>query len=172
MGEEDGGSDRPKVNNSAARPKLYAAWTLKWVEERDFRSRAPTALQVGSRKGDFFCWPSKIKYPAVIYTTFLILSQSQIIAHKPSLLSRFFHETQQFFWGFWNNQNQWFFHSDFFSHTQNRGCLVLISSNPQNRLLAFEFLNYLELVFIKKNQMPTQHWILNYISFAHLYREF
>ncbi len=34
-------------------------------------------------------------------------------------------------WGFWNNQNQWFFHSDFFSHTQNRGCLVLISSNTQ-----------------------------------------
>jgi hypothetical protein len=34
-------------------------------------------------------------------------------------------------WGFWTNQNQWFFHSDFFSHTQNRGCLVLISSNTQ-----------------------------------------
>jgi hypothetical protein len=50
--------------------------------------------------------------------------------------------------------------------------LVLISSNPQNRLLASEFLNYLELVFIKKNQMPTQHWILNHISFAHLYGEF
>jgi hypothetical protein len=49
MGEEDGGSDRPKVNNSADRPKVYAAWSLKRVEERDFRSRAPTALQVGSK---------------------------------------------------------------------------------------------------------------------------
>jgi hypothetical protein len=96
-GEEDGGSDRPKVNNSAARPKVYAAWSLKRVEERDFRSRAQTALQVGSRKADFLCWPSKIKYPAVIYTTVLILSQSQIIAHKPSLLFRFVHETQQLF---------------------------------------------------------------------------
>ncbi len=57
-------------------------------------------------------------------------------------------------WGFWNNQNQWFFHSEFFSHTQNHGCLVLISSNPQNQLLASEFLNYLELVFIKKIKCP------------------
>jgi hypothetical protein len=50
--------------------------------------------------------------------------------------------------------------------------LVLISSNTQNWLLASEFLNCLELVVIKKNQMPTQHWFLNHISFAHLYREF
>jgi len=33
MGEEDGGSDTPKVNNSATRPKsIYAAWTLKKAE--------------------------------------------------------------------------------------------------------------------------------------------
>ncbi len=53
MGEEDGATDRPKVNNSATRPKVYAAWTLKQVEERDFHRRAPTALQVVSKKGDF-----------------------------------------------------------------------------------------------------------------------
>jgi hypothetical protein len=58
MGEEDSASDRPKVNNSATRPKVHAAWTLKQVQERDFHRRAPTALQVGSKKGDFFCWPS------------------------------------------------------------------------------------------------------------------
>jgi hypothetical protein len=50
-------------------------------------------LLLGSKKSDFFCWPSKIKYPAVIYTTFLILSQGSIFAHKPSLPFRFFYET-------------------------------------------------------------------------------
>ncbi len=171
MGEEDGGSDRPKVNNSAARPNIYAAWSLK-REERDFCRRAPTALQVGSKKGNFFLLALKNQIPCCdIYhlshsftksnncpqtiTSFLVLSWN------PAVL-----------WGFWNNQNQCFFHSDFFSHTQNCGCLVLISSNPQNRLLASEFLNYLELVFIKKHQMPTQHWILNHISFARPYGEF
>jgi hypothetical protein len=73
MGEEDGASDGLKVNNSATLQKVYAAWTLKQVEERALLRRAPTALQVGSKKGDFFRWPSKIKYPAVLYTTFLIL---------------------------------------------------------------------------------------------------
>jgi len=48
MGEEDGGSDRPKVKNSATRPNVYAAWTLKQVEKRDFRRRTATALQVDS----------------------------------------------------------------------------------------------------------------------------
>jgi hypothetical protein len=73
MGEEDGASTGLKVKNSAPRQKVYPAWTLKQVDERALRRRAPTALQVGSKKGDFFCWPSIIKYPAVIYTTFLIL---------------------------------------------------------------------------------------------------
>ncbi len=127
MGEEDFGSDRPKVNNSATRPKVYAAWTLKQVEERAFRRRAPHALQVGSKKGDFFRWPSKLKYRAVVYTTFLILGQSQIIAQKPSILFRFFHETQQFFEVFGITKTSgsfililftyaqlWFFGSDFF----------------------------------------------------------
>ncbi len=113
MGEEDGASDRPKVNNSATRPKVYAASTLKQVDKWAFRRRAPTASQVGSKKGDFFCWPSKIKYPAVIYTTFFILSQSQIIAHKPSLLFQFFHETQQFF--------------EVFELTKTSGSFILIS---------------------------------------------
>jgi hypothetical protein len=176
MGEEDGASDRPKVNNSAARPKVYAAWSLKRVEERDFRRRAPTALQVGSRKADFFCSPSKIKYPAVIYTTFLILSQTQIIAHKELLLFRFFHETQQLF--------------EVFQITKTSGSFILIFFHiPRTVVVWFrflqiprtvslrlnfstKFLNYLELVFIKKNQMPTQHWFLNHISFAHLYGEF
>jgi hypothetical protein len=54
MGEEDSATDRPKVTNSATPPKVYAAWTLKQVEERDFHRRAPTALQVVSKKGDFF----------------------------------------------------------------------------------------------------------------------
>jgi len=136
MGEEDGGSDRPKINNSAARPKIYAAWSLKRVEERDFRRRAPTALQVGSRKADFFCWPSKFKYPAVIYTTFLILSQSQIIAHKPSLLFRFLHETQQLFEVFEITKTSgsfilifltypepWLFGSDFFKSPEPAPCV-------------------------------------------------
>jgi len=98
MGEEDGGSDRPKVNNSATGPKVYAAWSLnEWRNEISAGGSLLLCKWGLARKGDFFRWPPKIKYPAVIYTTFLILRQSQTIAPKPSLLFGFFHETQQFF---------------------------------------------------------------------------
>jgi hypothetical protein len=73
---------------------------------------------------------------------------------------------------FLDNQNQWLFHSDFFPHTQSQWLFDSDVSNTRNRILDSEFLNYLELVVIKKNQMPTQHWVFNHISFAHLYGEF
>jgi len=147
MGQEDGGSDRPKVNDSAARPKLYAAWSLKQVEERDFRRRPPTAFQVGSRKGDFFSWPSKIKYPAVIYTTFLVLSQSQIIAHKPSLLFRFFHETQQLF--------------EVFEITKTSSSFILILFHiPRTVLVWFRFLQIPRTGSLRLNFSTTWNWCL------------
>jgi hypothetical protein len=47
--------------------------------------------------------------------------------------------------------------------------LVLISSNTQDRILPSEFVNYLELVFIKKIQIPTQHWFLKTTFHLHTY---
>jgi hypothetical protein len=146
MGEEDGGSDRPKVNNSATGPKVCAAWNLKRVEERDFRRRAPLLCKWGlARKGDFFCWPSKIKYPAVIYTTFLILRQSQIIAHKPSLLFQFFHETQQFF--------------QVFEITKTSGSFILIFFQiPTTVVVWFGFLQIPRTGSLRLNFSTTWNW--------------
>ncbi len=113
-----------------------------------FPQEGPTALQVGSKKGDFFCWPSKIKYPAVIYTTFLILSQSQIIAHKPSLLFWFFHETQQLF--------------EVFEITKTSGSFILIFFHiPRTVLVWFRFLQIPRTGSFRLNFSTTWNWCLS-----------
>jgi hypothetical protein len=55
---------------------------------------------------------------------------------------------------FLNNQNRWFFNSDFFPHTQSQWLFGSDFSNTQNWILDSEFLNYLELVVIKKIKCP------------------
>jgi len=45
-------------------------------------------------------------------------------------------------------------------------------SNTQNQILDSEFLNYLELVVIKKIKCPPNTGFFKHISVAHLYGEF
>jgi hypothetical protein len=48
-----------------------------------------------------------------------LVSNFKESAKESLVLSQFFHETPLILWGFWNNQNQKFFDSEFFSKNQS-----------------------------------------------------
>ncbi len=115
-----------------------------------------TSLVLVGSKRLIFGWSSEIKYPAVIYNQALFFWKSQIIAQKLLQLkffaSSFMKPSSSL--RFLNNQNWWFFNSDFFHTPRASGCLILMFQIPRTGSLIPNFSNYLELVVIKKIKCP------------------
>jgi hypothetical protein len=89
---------------------------------------------------------------------FLILSESQIIAQKPPVLAWCLSWDLPVLEVYRNNQNQWFFYPGFFHIPRTDGSFILIFQIPKTGSLILNFwTRYLNLVIIKKIQMPTQH---------------